>query len=240
MADEELAAGAVRVARAGHGKHALHVGAVIELGLDHVAGATSAGGAARADLGVRATALDHEALDDAVERGPIVEFLARQLQEVVDGAWRDVGPELDGHVAVVGVDDGTRGAGGGGGFHLFFVIAGGKGERGHDGHRREQAQAEGFHGVKPRPLARPRNPKPPLASPPPAGQGRSHMRVTVNDEPKETASRTLADLLAELGVAQEPAVAAAVDEQVVPRSRWSAHTLAEGARILVIRAAQGG
>ena len=35
-------------------------------------------------------------------------------------------------------------------------------------------------------------------------------------------------------------VAAAVDEQVVPRSRWTAHALAEGARILVIRAAQGG
>ena len=66
------------------------------------------------------------------------------------------------------------------------------------------------------------------------------MRVTVNDEPKETAARTLAELLAELGVAQEPAVAAAVDEQVVPRSRWSALALAEGARILVIRAAQGG
>ena len=43
-----------------------------------------------------------------------------------------------------------------------------------------------------------------------------------------------------LGVAHEPAVAAAVDEQVVPRSRWSALALAEGARILVIRAAQGG
>ena len=66
------------------------------------------------------------------------------------------------------------------------------------------------------------------------------MRVTVNDEPKETAARTLVDLLAELGVAQEPAVAAAVDEQVVPRSRWPSQSLAEGARILVIRAAQGG
>ncbi len=66
------------------------------------------------------------------------------------------------------------------------------------------------------------------------------MRVTVNYEPKETAARTLAELLAELGVAHEPAVAAAVDEQVVPRSRWSAQALAEGARILVIRAAQGG
>ena len=66
------------------------------------------------------------------------------------------------------------------------------------------------------------------------------MRVTINDEPKETAARSLADMLAELGVAQEPAVAAAVDDQVVPRSRWPAHALAEGARILVIRAAQGG
>ena len=133
MADEELAAGAVRVARAGHGKHALYVGAVIELGLDHVAGATGAGGAARADLGVGAAALNHEALDDAVEGGPIVEFLAGQLEEVVHGTRRDVGPELDGHVAVVGVDDGTRGTGGGGVFHLFFVIAGGKVEGGHDG-----------------------------------------------------------------------------------------------------------
>ncbi len=97
-----------------------------------------------------------------------------------------------------------------------------------------------FMGSSPRPLARPRNPKPPLASLPGAGQGRFHMRVTVNDEPKETAARTLADLLAELGVAQEPAVAAAVDEQVVSRSRWSTHALVEGARILVIRAAQGG
>ncbi len=66
------------------------------------------------------------------------------------------------------------------------------------------------------------------------------MRVTVNDEPKASAARTLAALLAERGVAHEPAVAAAVDEQVVPRSRWSALVLAEGARILVIRAAQGG
>ena len=66
------------------------------------------------------------------------------------------------------------------------------------------------------------------------------MRVTVNDEPKETAARTLADPLAELGVAQEPAVAAALDEQVLPPSRWPSQSLAESARILVIRSAQGG
>jgi thiamine biosynthesis protein ThiS len=66
------------------------------------------------------------------------------------------------------------------------------------------------------------------------------MRVTVNDEARETASPTLAALLAELGVAHEPAVAAAVDGQVVPRSRWETQALTEGAQVLVIRAAQGG
>ena len=66
------------------------------------------------------------------------------------------------------------------------------------------------------------------------------MRVTVNDEARETASTTLAGLLAELGVAHEPAVAAAVDGQVVPRSRWEACLLPSGAQVLVIRAAQGG
>ncbi len=67
MADEELAAGAVRVAGAGHGEHALHVGAIVELGLDHVARSAGTGDAAGTNLGVRAAALDHEALDDAVE-----------------------------------------------------------------------------------------------------------------------------------------------------------------------------
>ena len=48
------------------------------------------------------------------------------------------------------------------------------------------------------------------------------MRVIVNDEPRETAAATLAALLEELGCAQEPAVAAAVDGQVVPRTRPAA------------------
>ncbi len=66
------------------------------------------------------------------------------------------------------------------------------------------------------------------------------MRVTVNDEPKDTASRTLEGLLRELGVADQAAVAAAVDGQVVPRSRWSERALSEGSSVIVIRAAQGG
>ena len=89
----------------------------------------------------------------------------------------------------------------------------------------------------PGPLATPN-----LRLPPAPGGGRfvPRMRVHVNDEPRETAAAHLAALLQELGVAQEPAVAAAVDGQVVPRSRWSEQPLSEGAQVLVIRAAQGG
>ena len=89
----------------------------------------------------------------------------------------------------------------------------------------------------PGPLATPN-----LRLPAAPGGGRfvPRMRVHVNDEPRETAAAHLAALLHELGVAQEPAVAAAVDGQVVPRSRWSEQPLSEGAHVLVIRAAQGG
>ncbi|MFM7397470.1 MAG: sulfur carrier protein ThiS [Verrucomicrobiota bacterium] len=64
--------------------------------------------------------------------------------------------------------------------------------------------------------------------------------MTVNDEPKDTASPTLEGLLRELGVADQAAVAAAVDGQVVPRSRWADRALSEGCSVVVIRAAQGG
>ena len=66
------------------------------------------------------------------------------------------------------------------------------------------------------------------------------MRILLNDEPRETEASTLGDLLASLGLAAEPGVAAAVDGAVVPRSAWVATALAPGASVLVIRAAQGG
>ena len=66
------------------------------------------------------------------------------------------------------------------------------------------------------------------------------MRILLNDEPRDTDSATLADLLAELGLREERGVAAAVDGAVVPRGAWSQTRLAPGAQILVIRAAQGG
>ena len=44
----------------------------------------------------------------------------------------------------------------------------------------------------------------------------------------------------ELGLARLQGVAVAVNQAVVPRAAWPAHPLADGNRVLVIRAAQGG
>ncbi len=65
--------------------------------------------------------------------------------------------------------------------------------------------------------------------------------IRVNDQPKPVgASTTLAMLLDELELAHRKGVAVAVNDAVVARTAWTAHTLAEGDRVLVIRATQGG
>lgn len=66
------------------------------------------------------------------------------------------------------------------------------------------------------------------------------VRVLLNDQPRETEALTLAQLMGELGLAQEAGVAVAVGGAVVPRSAWAETRLAPDAQILVIRAAQGG
>ncbi|PBC81929.1 sulfur carrier protein ThiS [Streptomyces sp. 2224.1] len=64
--------------------------------------------------------------------------------------------------------------------------------------------------------------------------------VSVNGEPREVpAGLTLDRLVATLS--QAPAgVAAAVNETVVPRTRWPATLLADGDRVEVLTAVQGG
>ena len=111
VTNEELAPGAIGIGRPGHGEDALGVRTVIKLGFDLVARAAGAGLAFAAGLSVRATALDHEAFDDAVESGLIVKSFAGELQEVVDGARGDFGPEFDSHVAGRGVDNRPWGGG---------------------------------------------------------------------------------------------------------------------------------
>ncbi|GAA1920274.1 sulfur carrier protein ThiS [Streptomyces sodiiphilus] len=64
--------------------------------------------------------------------------------------------------------------------------------------------------------------------------------ASVNGEHRELrAGTTLADVVASLSTA--PAgVAAAVNEDVVPRGRWAATAVAEGDRIEILTAVQGG
>jgi sulfur carrier protein len=66
------------------------------------------------------------------------------------------------------------------------------------------------------------------------------MTVTVNGEPRELpADMTLAGLLEELSTPPR-GVAVALDGQVVPRGEWAGTPLADGARVEIVVAVQGG
>jgi sulfur carrier protein len=65
------------------------------------------------------------------------------------------------------------------------------------------------------------------------------MKITVNDEAVEVADQTtVAALLNRLGFGPK-GIAVAVDLSVLPRSEWQT-TLADGARVEVVTAVQGG
>ena len=65
------------------------------------------------------------------------------------------------------------------------------------------------------------------------------MKVTVNDEAVEVAEQTtVAGLLESLGF-PDRGIAVAVDWTVLPRSQWQT-ALADGARVEVVTAVQGG
>jgi sulfur carrier protein len=66
------------------------------------------------------------------------------------------------------------------------------------------------------------------------------MTVVVNGEERELADgTTVADVVDAL-TTTERGVAVALDGEVVPRGEWSSTALAEGARVEVLRAVQGG
>lgn len=50
---------------------------------------------------------------------------------------------------------------------------------------------------------------------------------------------TLQDLLAQLQIS-EKGIAVAVNDQIISKNSWSDHQLAEGEKVLVIKATQGG
>jgi sulfur carrier protein len=66
------------------------------------------------------------------------------------------------------------------------------------------------------------------------------VQVWINGEQRQLADGArVRDALAALGV-QENGVAVAVDGEVVPRAEWASVTLADGARVEVLTAVQGG
>lgn len=64
--------------------------------------------------------------------------------------------------------------------------------------------------------------------------------IRVNGEPREVpAGTTLAEVVAALSTAPS-GIAAAVNEAVVPRGRWADTRLADGDRVEILTAVQGG
>jgi sulfur carrier protein len=68
------------------------------------------------------------------------------------------------------------------------------------------------------------------------------VNVVLNGAPTDLPDgATVDDAVAALELpADGRGVAVAVDAEVVPRGQWTAHALAEGARIEIVRAVQGG
>ncbi|MFG2333801.1 sulfur carrier protein ThiS [Streptomyces sp. NPDC048604] len=66
------------------------------------------------------------------------------------------------------------------------------------------------------------------------------MNVSVNGEPRALPAPLSLDALVATLTAAASGVAAAVNETVVPRSEWPATVLAEGDRVEILTAVQGG
>ena len=66
------------------------------------------------------------------------------------------------------------------------------------------------------------------------------MNVVVNGEAVEIDHGTCVDALVDARVESPKGIAVAVNAEVVPRSTWSSHLLADGDRVELLTAAQGG
>ncbi|WP_328889451.1 sulfur carrier protein ThiS [Streptomyces sp. NBC_00316] len=64
--------------------------------------------------------------------------------------------------------------------------------------------------------------------------------VSVNGDPRSIAAGTTLETLVSTLTTAHSGIAAAVNEAVVPRSRWATAALADGDRIEVLTAVQGG
>ena len=66
------------------------------------------------------------------------------------------------------------------------------------------------------------------------------MNISVNGEPRHVRPGTALDTVVQSLTTSPSGVAAALNETVVPRARWSATALADGDRVEVLTAVQGG
>ncbi|MFF7947527.1 sulfur carrier protein ThiS [Streptomyces griseorubiginosus] len=66
------------------------------------------------------------------------------------------------------------------------------------------------------------------------------MKISVNGEPRQFAPGTALDTVVRALTAAPSGVAAALNETVVPRTQWPSTPLAEGDRVEVLTAVQGG
>lgn len=66
------------------------------------------------------------------------------------------------------------------------------------------------------------------------------MNISLNGEPREFAPGTALDTVVRALTPAPSGVAAALNETVVPRGQWSSTPLAEGDRVEVLTAVQGG
>lgn len=69
------------------------------------------------------------------------------------------------------------------------------------------------------------------------------MKIQVNGQEKlfnKQTSLNLIDILEEFDVKEQRGIAIAVNDQVIPKSRWTQAELADGDVIEIIRATQGG
>jgi sulfur carrier protein len=63
--------------------------------------------------------------------------------------------------------------------------------------------------------------------------------ITVNGEPRDVVG-TVDELLDALGIEVRRGMAVAIDAEVVPKSQWSTTQVADGARVEIVTAVQGG
>lgn len=65
------------------------------------------------------------------------------------------------------------------------------------------------------------------------------MKLRINNKDTETAAQNVLALAQELSL-PEKGVALAIDNKMVPRAQWADTPLAEGANVVIIKAACGG